>query len=213
MLNRLITRPRAALLLSPVFSAALVFTAGPAQAADMAAGQNRYALNCVNCHGRAGKGMASFPALVGRDAAYIRGDCPDNYCGYMPNQMDGMQPEERARFMPMTDTRSYPDAMPPAWNNNGLSQGISSAEFLTGKQWGAWDGRLAVGVMGIGFGGTAVGMRIDVLDLAEDGQSVNEVITLPLPTVAGRFRSVVQGPDGALYAAVDQGEIYRIMPE
>lgn len=71
MLNRLITRPRAALLLSSVFSAALVFTAGPAQAADMAAGQNRYALNCVNCHGRAGKGMASFPALVGRDAEYI----------------------------------------------------------------------------------------------------------------------------------------------
>ena len=68
--------------------------------------------------------------------------------------------------------------------------------------------------MGIGFGGTAVGMRIDVLDLAEDGQSVNEVITLPLPMeAAGRFRSVVQGPDGALYAAVDQGEIYRIMPE
>ena len=103
--------------------------------------------------------------------------------------------------------------MPPAWRNNGLSQGMSSAEFLTGKQWGAWDGRLAVGVMGIGFGGTAVGMRIDVLDLAEDGQSVNEVVTLPLSTVAGRFRSVVQGPDGALYAAVDQGEIYRIMPE
>lgn len=143
-----------------------------------------------------------------------RGDCPDNYCGYMPNQMDGMPPEERARFMPMTDTRSYPDAMPPAWRNNALSQGISSAEFLTGKQWGAWDGRLAVGVMGIGFGGTAVGMRIDVLDLAEDGRSVNEVITLPLPMeAAGRFRSVVQGPDGALYAAVDQGEIYRIMPE
>ena len=71
MLKRLTTRPRVALLLVPVFCAALVFAAGPAQGADIAAGKNRYSLNCVNCHGRAGKGMASFPALVGRDAEYI----------------------------------------------------------------------------------------------------------------------------------------------
>ena len=71
MLKRLTTRLRAALLLIPVFCAALVFAAGPAQGADIAAGKNRYALNCVNCHGRAGKGMASFPALLGRDAEYI----------------------------------------------------------------------------------------------------------------------------------------------
>lgn len=141
-----------------------------------------------------------------------RGNCPDNYCGYMPNQMEGMEPAERVKFMPMTDTKSYPDAMPPAWNNNGLSQGTSSAAFLTGDQWGAWNGRLAVGIMGIGFGGTAVGMRIDVIDLADDGKSVNSVTTMPLPMAAGRFRSVVQGPDGSLYAAVDGGDIYKLTP-
>ncbi|WP_421707509.1 PQQ-dependent sugar dehydrogenase [Algihabitans sp.] len=141
-----------------------------------------------------------------------RGDCPAGYCGYMPNQMDGMDPVERAKFMPMTDTGTYPDAMPPAWTNNGLSQGMSSAVFLRGEQWGAWDGRLAVGIMGIGFGGTPLDMRIDVLDLAEDGLSVTEVTTMSLPMTAGRFRSVVQGPDGHLYAAVDQGEIYRLTP-
>lgn len=141
-----------------------------------------------------------------------RGDCPAGYCGYMPNQMDGMDPIERAKFMPMTDTGTYPDAMPPAWTNNGLSQGMSSAVFLRGEQWGAWDGRLAVGIMGIGFGGTPLDMRIDVLELAEDGLSVTEVTTMSLPMTAGRFRSVVQGPDGHLYAAVDQGEIYRLTP-
>ncbi len=141
-----------------------------------------------------------------------RGDCPVNYCGYMPNQMEGMDPAERAAFMSMTDTATYPDAMQPAWNNNGLSQGTSSAAFLTGEQWGAWDGRLAVGIMGIGFGGTAVGMRIDVVDLAEDGLSVNDVTPMPLPMPAGRFRSVVQGPDGNLYAAADHGDIYRLTP-
>ncbi len=142
-----------------------------------------------------------------------RGDCPDNYCGYMPNQMEGMAPAERAKFMPMTDTKTHPDAMPPAWNNNGLSQGTSSATYLTGKQWGAWNGKLAVGIMGIGFGGTAVGMRIDVIDLADDGKSVKSVVSMPLPMPAGRFRSVVQGPDGSLYAAVDGGDIYKLTPQ
>jgi len=142
-----------------------------------------------------------------------RGDCPGNYCGYSPNQNDGMDPAERAKFMPMTDTATYPDAMPPAANNGGLSQGTSSAEFLTGEQWGAWDGRMVVGIMGIAFGGTPAGLRIDVIDLAEDGLSVTDVTTMPLTVPAGRFRSVVQGPDGSLYAAVDEGEIYQITPD
>jgi cytochrome c553 len=43
----------------------------PAAAADLAEGQKRYNFNCVNCHGNAGQGMASFPGIKGRDAAYI----------------------------------------------------------------------------------------------------------------------------------------------
>ena len=140
-----------------------------------------------------------------------RGDCPENYCGYMPNQMEGMDPKERSKFMPMTDTETYPDAMKPAWTNNGRSQGTSSAAFLEGDQWGDWDGRMVVGIMGIGFGGTAVGQRIDVIKLSEDGMSA-EVETLPFPSAAGRFRSVVQGPDGSLYTAVDEGVIHKLTP-
>jgi glucose/arabinose dehydrogenase len=141
-----------------------------------------------------------------------RGDCPDDYCGYSPNQNDGMDPAERAKFMPMTDTATYPDAMPPIWTNNGISQGTSSAAFLAGEDWGAWDGRMVVGVMGIGFGGTPVGQRIDVLAIPEDGSPVSDVVEMPLPMPAGRFRSVVLGPDGALYTATDEGEIYRVAP-
>ena len=140
-----------------------------------------------------------------------RGDCPDNYCGYMPTQMEGMAPRKRGKFMPMTDTKTYPDAMLPATNNGHLSQGTSSATYLTGKQWGAWDGSLAVGIMGIGFGGTPVGQRIDVVTLSEDGMSA-EVTSMALPMAAGRFRSVVQAPDGSLYASVDEGSIYRLTP-
>jgi len=127
--------------------------------------------------------------------------------------MEAMNPEERAAYMPMTDLETYPDAMPPTWDNNGLSQGMVSAEFLTGEQWGAWDGRMVVGFLGIGFGDTPVGQRIDVIDIAEDGLSVRDVTEMPLPMSEGRFRSLVQGPDGNLYAAVDEGEIYMVTPD
>ncbi|MBS3805476.1 MAG: PQQ-dependent sugar dehydrogenase [Oleiphilaceae bacterium] len=142
-----------------------------------------------------------------------RGDCPDDYCGYQPNQNEGMDPEERADYMPMTDTETYPDAMEPVWDNNGRSQGISSAAFLTGEQWGAWDGRLAISFLGIGFGGTPVGQRIDILDLADEGQSVEDVTEMPAPMGSARFRALVTGPEGDLYTAAEEGAIYRITPQ
>ena len=141
-----------------------------------------------------------------------RGDCPSDYCGYMPNQMKGVNRFERAAFMPMTDFKTYPDAMPPIWNNNGWSQGTASIEFLTGKQWGDWDGAIVVGTMGIGFGGTPFGQRIDVIKLTKDGMEMVDVTEMTLPMDSGRFRSLVQGPDGSLYAAVDEGMIYKLKP-
>lgn len=141
-----------------------------------------------------------------------RGDCPDNYCGYSPNQMVGMNRYQRASWMPMTDFATYPGAMPPIWNNNGWSQGTSSAAFLKGKAWGKWDGALAVGLMGIGFGGTPLGQRIDVMHLSEDGTEVLDVTEMTLPMEPGRFRSLVAGPDGSLYAAVDEGTIHKLTP-
>jgi len=140
-----------------------------------------------------------------------RSDCPDNYCGYMPNQMGAVPPAERSAYMPMTDSRAYPQAMRPAWNNDGLSQGMSSCTFLSGPQWRDWNGRMVVSLMGIGIHGTPVGNRLDVLDISPDGSSATRsTVSLPMP--AGRFRSVVQGPDGNLYVAVDQGDIYQLKP-
>jgi glucose/arabinose dehydrogenase len=140
-----------------------------------------------------------------------RSDCPDGYCGYMPNQMGAVPPAERSAYMPMTDTRAYPEAMRPAWNNDGLSQGMASCAFLNGPQWRGWNGRMVVSFMGIGIHGTPVGNRLDVLDIAANGSSATRT-TVPLPMPAGRFRSVVQGPDGNLYVAVEQGEILQLRP-
>jgi glucose/arabinose dehydrogenase len=141
-----------------------------------------------------------------------RGACPADYCGYSPNQMGPMDPKERAAYMPMTDLKTYPDAMRPAWNNDGLSQGLFSATFLSGPQWKGWDGRMIVGFAGIGMHGTPVGNRLDVLDIAADGLSATRT-TVKLPMPAARFRSLVQGPDGNLYVAIDEGTISRLTPQ
>lgn len=140
-----------------------------------------------------------------------RGACPDNYCGYSPNQMGAMDPKQRAAFMPMTDTKTYPNAMKPAWNNDGLSQGMFGATFLSGSQWKSWNGQMIVGLTGIGIHGTPVGNRLDLLNISKDGLSASRT-TVNLPMPAARFRSVVQGPDGNLYVAVDEGTISRLTP-
>jgi aldose sugar dehydrogenase len=140
-----------------------------------------------------------------------RGACPDNYCGYSPNQMGAVDPKERAAFMPMTDLKTYPDAMKPAWNNDGLSQGMFSGTFLNGPQWKGWNGKMIIGFGGIGIHGTPVGNRLDVLDIAANGISATRT-TVNLPMPAARFRSLVQGPDGNLYVATDEGAISRLTP-
>lgn len=142
-----------------------------------------------------------------------RGECPDNYCGYMPNQNEGMNPEERSAFMPMTDFDTYPNAMEPLWTNNGYSQGISSAAFLEGDQWGDWEGRLVVSFLGIGFGDTPVGQRINVIELDPEGPTMGDITEMPAPAGSARFRGLVVGPDGALYAAVDEGQIHKFTAE
>lgn len=142
-----------------------------------------------------------------------RKDCPDDYCGYSPNQMGAMDPKKRAAFMPMTDLKTYPKAMKPAWNNNGLSQGMFCNTFLSGPQWKDWNGQMVVGYTGIGIHGTPVGNRLDVLKISADGLTAKRS-EVSWPTVTGRFRSVVQGSDGNLYVALeDQGVIIRVKPE
>jgi aldose sugar dehydrogenase len=140
-----------------------------------------------------------------------RGACPDNYCGYSPNQMGALPNAERSTFMPMTDLKTYPNAMKPAWTNDGLSQGLFTGTFLTGPQWKAWNGRMIIGYAGIGIHGTPVGNRLDVLDIPADGLSATRT-TVSLPMPAARFRSLVQGPDGNLYVATDEGAISRLTP-
>ncbi|WP_425403546.1 c-type cytochrome [Hwanghaeella sp.] len=51
----------------------LILVAGPVSSAlsqDIAAGEARYKKTCINCHGPAGKGAASYPKVSGKDIPY-----------------------------------------------------------------------------------------------------------------------------------------------
>ena len=37
---------------------------------DIQAGEARYKKSCINCHGPAGKGVASYPKISGKDVSY-----------------------------------------------------------------------------------------------------------------------------------------------
>lgn len=53
-------------------AATLTMGMAHAQEGDASAGKTLYASKCAHCHGQEGAGMASFPALAGRDAEYIK---------------------------------------------------------------------------------------------------------------------------------------------
>ncbi len=53
------------------------------------------------------------------------------------------------------------------------------------------------------------GQRMVVLQLDARGMATNDT-TVELP--ATRTRTLVQGPDGNLYTANDEGEIWRVAP-
>ncbi|MGL5005399.1 MAG: PQQ-dependent sugar dehydrogenase, partial [Casimicrobium sp.] len=117
-------------------------------------------------------------------------DCWNSgYCGYAGDP----------KTMPMTDLTRFPNAMRAVWENDGRSQGIGPVEFLSGSQWGAWNGTLAVALMR--------DRRLDLLTL-DAGGKVTRATTAKLPT-GMRLRSLVQGPDGALWAASDD-QIVRL---
>ena len=119
-------------------------------------------------------------------------DCPGGYCGYSGSPTT----------MPMTDTTRFPAAVRPAWVHNTGERGMGPVAFLKGTQWKAWDGRLAVSIM--------AARTLHILELNAAGTATGSTVAASLP--ANRMRSLVQGPDGNLYIATDEGEIWRVTP-
>ena len=51
-----------------LFSMLIIFSVS---AGDPVAGEARYKQSCINCHGMAGKGAASYPKISGKEVSYI----------------------------------------------------------------------------------------------------------------------------------------------
>jgi aldose sugar dehydrogenase len=130
----------------------------------------------------------------GWDPAPTKGvSCASDYCGYTSNKPNGTPTS-------MTDLARFPAALKPSWNNRGVSEGMGPCVFLSGPHWKAWEGWLAVGFLR--------GARIDLLQMDAEGMTIRTAIVADLPKQ--RMRSLVLGPDGAIYVAIDAGEIWRV---
>lgn len=130
----------------------------------------------------------------GWDPAPTKGvSCASDYCGYTSNTPDGTPTS-------MTDLARFPKALRPSWNNRGVSEGMGPCVFLNGSHWKAWEGRLAVGFLR--------GGRIELLQMDAAGMTTQTTTIAGLPSQ--RMRSLVSGPDGALYVSTDAGEIWRL---
>jgi aldose sugar dehydrogenase len=109
--------------------------------------------------------------------------------------------------VPMTDP-AIDGAIPAVWSSGEPTLATSGATFVTGDEWGAYDGLLLVALL------KAQGVLALRLD---DAGALQEEFRIPeLEGVGGRLRSVVQGTDGALYLTTDNGggedQLMRVTP-
>ncbi len=110
--------------------------------------------------------------------------------------------------VPMTDTRRYPDAVGAIWSSGKPTVALAGATFLSGEDWGAWDGALAVA--------TLKGSKLMVFSLDAAGGVVDTAIPAELDQPFGRLRAARTGPDGALYLTTSNGEadkLLRVIPK
>jgi glucose/arabinose dehydrogenase len=125
-----------------------------------------------------------------------------NY-GYDPDGADGGYDES----VPMTNLL-LPGAVAAVWSSGDPTIATSGGTFLSGKQWGSYDGLMLLGVL--------KGEGVLALRLGTDG-TLREQFRLPeLEGTHGRIRSVQQGTDGLLYVTTDNGggndDVLRVTP-
>ena len=117
---------------------------------------------------------------------------------------DGLPDYEEG--VPMTDFAQFPGAIGAVWSSGCPTIAPSGGTFLSGPQWGTWDGALAMAIL--------KDMRVRVLFLDSAGTSTTGFVDVLQDGI--RLRSVVQGPDGNLYVTTDasgaNGQIWRVIP-
>jgi glucose/arabinose dehydrogenase len=96
--------------------------------------------------------------------------------------------------VPMTDLAEFPNAVRSLWSTGPRTFALSGATFITGSQWGQWNGALAIALL--------KDSKLLLLKLDSTGHPTNAGLAIGN---RGRLRSPVQGPDGNLYITTDNG--------
>ena len=99
--------------------------------------------------------------------------------------------------VPMTDRVKFPGAVEAKWSSGSPTLAVSGGIFLEGRQWGVWEGRLAVA--------TLRDSRLRLFEFTPEGDFVGQVIVSELDRSYGRLRTPMMGPDGALYVTTSNG--------
>lgn len=104
---------------------------------------------------------------------------------------------------PMTDTATVPGAKAAAWSSGCPTIATSGGGFVTGAQWGSWNGALVAAAL--------AGTQLRVLQFDAAGNLTSQSTAL---TDRGRLRTVTQGPNGHLYVLTDaaSGSILELTP-
>ena len=107
--------------------------------------------------------------------------------------------------VPMTDLGKFPDAVEAAWSTGGGTLALSGATFVEGRQWGDWNGVLAVAALRAS--------HLHILDVDSAGNATSRGRFVE---GQGRLRAVSQGPDGLLYITTDRRDdgdrVLRVTP-
>jgi len=106
---------------------------------------------------------------------------------------------------PMTDV-NLPNVFGPVWRSgDSFTLAPSGATFLSGAQWKAWNGALAVAFL--------KDSKVRIMLIDGSGAVTGSV---PVLALGKRVRSVAQGPDGNLYVTTDMGggndAIWKVVP-
>jgi aldose sugar dehydrogenase len=109
--------------------------------------------------------------------------------------------------VPMTDKERFPDAVAAVWSSGAETEAICGMAFLSGSEWGSFEGVLAV---------TALkGSKVLFLTLGPDGVVSSVAAPPELDGQFGRLRAARLGPDGALYVTTSNGDddsLLRVAP-
>ena len=111
--------------------------------------------------------------------------------------------------VPMTDTVRYPRAQVARWSSGKPTLAVAGGTFLEGDHWGSRQGQLAVA--------TLKNSQLYLFQFDQNGRLQDSLVVPELDQTYGRLRSLVIGPDQALYLTTSNGGgedlVLRIRPE